>query len=174
MLPKDTNVGQNWNVDTVKTRRIVSISDTIINGENNQITTIDEAINGVHYTTYKWLGRIGLISYLEYYEHTKYHFGPHWMKYTMVTEEKAKELDGEQEVPIEQLISAEFLSSCSRFNSFSELLEASGFEGKSKEDFKAIPDDEWDQFIDENTSYQSWAEMLQSAVEKWYRNKLGL
>ena len=88
-------------------------------------------------------------------------------------QKRAEELDGTHEIPPAELLNPEFLSSCSRFISFDDLLEASGFKVKSMEDFKAIPYDKWDEFIRENTSYESLKEMLQSASTEWARKKFG-
>ncbi len=89
-------------------------------------------------------------------------------------QKRAEELDGTHDILLAELLNPEFLSSCSRFNSLDDLLKSSGFEIKSMEDLKAIPDDAWNKFIRENTSYKSWEEMQQSASTAWARKKLGL
>jgi len=43
------------------------------------------------------------------------------------------------------------------------MFERSGFKVESQEDFAAIPDEAWDDFICTNTSYFNWREMLQAA-----------
>ena len=60
---------------------------------------------------------------------------------------RAQELEGQHEISIANLLTADFLGECSRFKSADELFEASGFNVHSVEDFKAIPDAEWDTFI---------------------------
>ena len=57
------------------------------------------------------------------------------------------------------------LTSCSK---------KSGFKVESQEDFEAIPDDVWDEFIRNNTSFASWKEMLQAAGAAWAKAKLDL
>lgn len=87
---------------------------------------------------------------------------------------RAKKLDGEHNVPITELLTPSFLARCSRFQSASELFEASGFKVESQEDFAAIPDDQWDKFIRENTIYSNWQEMLKAAVAAWVKKELGI
>jgi len=55
-----------------------------------------------------------------------------------------------------------------------EMFERSGFKVESQEDFAAIPDEAWDDFICTNTSYFNWREMLQAAGAAWAKMKLEL
>ncbi len=87
---------------------------------------------------------------------------------------RAKELDGQHQVSIANLLTPEFLSQCSRFRSADELFEGSGFKVQSTEDFAAIPDAEWDTFISGNTGFANWQEMLDAAVKEWTIRQLGL
>jgi hypothetical protein len=87
---------------------------------------------------------------------------------------RAKELDGSHEIILSELMPPEFVSGCSKFSSLQELFTASGFKIDSIEDFKAIPDDEWDAFIQGATPYENWEEMNTSAIRVWTRKKLSL
>jgi hypothetical protein len=86
----------------------------------------------------------------------------------------AESLDGNHEVPIAELLTPGFLAKHSQFASLDDLIAASGFKVESAEDFKAIPDEPWDQFIKSNTDFDSWTEMLPGAVAEWTAQKLGL
>lgn len=88
--------------------------------------------------------------------------------------DRAKRLDGTHNVPISELLTPGFLAGCSRFASADQMFQASGFKIESADDFKAIPDAEWDMFIKNNTSFGSWQEMLQAAGAEWTRKQLGL
>jgi len=81
---------------------------------------------------------------------------------------------GKQGVPLTELMSPAFVASCSKFGSLQELFDSSGFKVESPEDFAAIPDQEWDSYIQANTTYSSWLEMQQAAVGDWTKRKLGL
>lgn len=87
--------------------------------------------------------------------------------------DRAQRLDGAQNVPITELLTLEFLSTCSHFKSAVELFETSGFTMSSQEEFDAIPDDKWNAFIRQNTSYSSWEEMLKAASTAWVKRELG-
>ena len=87
---------------------------------------------------------------------------------------RAKELHGQHQVSIANLLTQGFLAGCSRFQTAEEFFEASGFCVESAEDFAAIPDAEWDSFIKSNTSFASWQEMLNAAVKEWTIKRLGL
>ncbi|ABF42474.1 conserved hypothetical protein [Candidatus Koribacter versatilis Ellin345] len=66
------------------------------------------------------------------------------------------------------------MAKCSQFISVDDLFAASDFKVETPEDFKAIPDDQWDDFIRKNTSYESWNAMLTDAASEWTAKKLGL
>jgi len=65
------------------------------------------------------------------------------------------------------LLTPNFISRHSRFAAEDEMFEASGFVIQSAEDFAAIPDENWDRFIRENTVFDSWVAMLQAAQFEW-------
>ena len=88
--------------------------------------------------------------------------------------EKAKELDGENEVPLADLCNSSFMKENTSYSSFEELLEDGGYEVGSSEDFEAIPEDEFDNHIRQNTSLDSWEEMLSAAGQAWVTRKMGL
>ena len=72
-----------------------------------------------------------------------------------------------------ELLTPSFLAGCTLFNSADELFEKSGYKIESQEDFNAIPDEPWDEFIRNNTSFSSWKEMLEAATAAWAKGKLG-
>lgn len=73
------------------------------------------------------------------------------------------EIAGTTQVKLVEVMHPEFVSRCSKFNSLEALFESSGFKIESPEDFAAIPDEEWDVFIKENTTYENWLEMQKAA-----------
>lgn len=78
-----------------------------------------------------------------------------------------------QNVPLPELLNKNFISRHSSFSDLSELFEASGFKIESRVDFEAIPNDQWDEFIAQNTSFKNWKEMLSEAGEEWAKQKFG-
>ena len=87
-------------------------------------------------------------------------------------EKNLASLSGEHEMPIDELMTPKFISSCSKYSDFDELLKFSGFERESLEGFEAIPNEKWDSFIQENTTYESWQEMQEAAGVEYARNML--
>jgi hypothetical protein len=87
---------------------------------------------------------------------------------------RAEELQGQWEVPLSDLMPPSFIAKCSAFSSLEQLFDASPFEIRNTDDFRAISDDQWDAFISENTSFSTWREMQDAAVQKWTRRQLGL
>lgn len=53
------------------------------------------------------------------------------------------------------------------------MFDASGFKVESQEDFAAIPDVEWNEFIRSISSFSDWQTMLGEAGATWAAKKLG-
>lgn len=85
----------------------------------------------------------------------------------------AEELDGENEIPFDELFTRSFMEPRTDFETFDELLEESMWEVNSEEDFLAIPDDEFDEYIAEHTIFDDWESMYTKATEKWVAKQLG-
>ena len=87
--------------------------------------------------------------------------------------QKSRELDGQHEIPLSELMPDDFVGASSSFPSLKELFAASPFEIHTLDDFKAIPDEDWDKFISTNTTFATWGEMQQAAVREWTQHNLG-
>lgn len=85
----------------------------------------------------------------------------------------AKNLEKTTSVQIQDILTPEFISQNSNFNDLSELLESSGFKIDSQSDFENIPQNELDTFIDKETTFSSWEDMLSDAGVSWTRKQLG-
>ena len=83
---------------------------------------------------------------------------------------KIAESSKKHSVKLGDIMNPDFISSCSQYSDFDELLKASRFKVESKADFAAIPESEWERFIQENTSYKGWIEM-QEAASITYKQK---
>ncbi|ANI81765.1 hypothetical protein [Kosakonia oryzae] len=82
--------------------------------------------------------------------------------------ENAESLDNTTyEITLEQSLNPSFLAKCSNFSSLEELFAASGFKIETLEDFQAIPEEEWEMFITDNTTYSSWEEMQEAALAEY-------
>ena len=87
-------------------------------------------------------------------------------------QKKIKELSQPHEVAFGELFNNNFMSKYTSVSSFDKLLEVSGFEVKSMEDFKAIPDNAWEECIRQYTSFNSWQEMQSKAVGENLKQQL--
>lgn len=88
-------------------------------------------------------------------------------------QENLTELENTTSVSFGELFIPEFMQKYTSFNSFDDLLTAGGFEVNSQEDFKAIPDDVFDEHIAKHTNFSSWDEMLGTAGTEYASRKLG-
>ena len=88
--------------------------------------------------------------------------------------DRAQKLQGLTNVPLPELLTSEFLKTCSRFSSVTEMFNASGFVITNADNFKAVADERWDEFIRQNTSFADWNELLGAAAKDWTKDQLGL
>jgi hypothetical protein len=88
-------------------------------------------------------------------------------------EKSAKDLESTKEVSFGVLFNSSFMRTYTNFESFDELLTAGGFVVNNQDDFKAIPDDEFDSHVRNTTKFDSWQQMLNTATEKFVVKKLG-
>jgi len=80
-----------------------------------------------------------------------------------------EDLSQKKFVSYDELFNSDFMNSNTQCSSFSDFLEAGGFKVESKEDFAAIPDAEFDLYVQQNTSFLNWAEMQEAATSSWIR-----
>jgi hypothetical protein len=85
-----------------------------------------------------------------------------------------KELEGSNRISIPELLTQSFLLKHTKFKDAQELFDKSGFTIDSAEDFKAIPDGDWDSYISSVSDFNSWKEMLQAATAEYVKRKMGL
>ena len=86
----------------------------------------------------------------------------------------AEALSGTKEVSFAELFTPGFMSQNTAVSSFDAFLEAGGYRVNSKEDFAAIPEDEFDKYVKANSKFNSWQEMFHSASQAYLAKKLGL
>lgn len=86
----------------------------------------------------------------------------------------AKALDGKHVLGLDELLTPEFVSKHTRFANANEMFDASGFEIKNSDDFAAVPDDKWDEFICLISSFSDWEAMKAEAGKAWAVKRLGL
>lgn len=72
------------------------------------------------------------------------------------------------------ILTPAFISQHTKFSNLGELFEAGEFDVSSQAAFEAIDENELDAFIQVQSSFSSWKEMLSTAGTTWTRKKLGL
>lgn len=88
--------------------------------------------------------------------------------------ENAEELDGENEVNLSEILTEEFMREHTDTTSFDDFLENSPWTVESEEDFEEIPEEEFDQYIQENSDFDSWDKMVSEAGKEWMLREIGL
>jgi hypothetical protein len=88
--------------------------------------------------------------------------------------DNAEELDGENEVAFEDLFTEQFMRQHTDVTSFEEFIENSQWEVESEEDFEAIPEDEFDEYVNDHSDFDSWEDMLGTAGTEWMAREIGL
>jgi hypothetical protein len=85
---------------------------------------------------------------------------------------KIEELEGTHQIPFDELYPPNFMIAFTDFASIDEMFAASGFKTETEEDFAAIPDDAWDEFIARRTRFASWQAMQEEAGQEWAERRL--
>ncbi len=79
-------------------------------------------------------------------------------------QDRARVLDGAHSIPIGELLHPGFIRTHVRgCSTVEEWLQKSGFKIEPADDFKAIPNADWDAYVRSSTSFSSWEEMLKAA-----------
>ncbi len=85
-----------------------------------------------------------------------------------------EKLEGQHNIPFDELFSTSFMSRYTNFSSIDELLQKSNFDINSQEDFEKIPEDKMDSFIAMHTSFLTWNQMSTKASEEWLARQLDI
>lgn len=88
--------------------------------------------------------------------------------------ERTKDLDGGNEIPMDELFRSDFMQTYTEFDSIADFFEESPWNVQSQEDFKQIPEDKFDQYVDTHTGFNSWEAMLKAAGREWVARQLNL
>lgn len=86
----------------------------------------------------------------------------------------AREIDGENHIPFNELFNTKFMREYTKFSSIDEMLDKSGFKIETTKDFESIDVNKWDEYVREVTRFQSWEEMTSEAGKLWVLKQMGL
>ncbi|ALV21027.1 hypothetical protein [Carnobacterium antarcticum] len=86
---------------------------------------------------------------------------------------KANNANGEHSVPFEELFSSSFMNKYTNGDEIYSFFIAGGFDASNNESFEAIDENQLDVYISDNSSFQSWQDMKNSAAEQYTLKILG-
>ncbi len=89
-------------------------------------------------------------------------------------QENVKGLEGQHNIPFDELFPASFMLNYTDSSSIEELLQKGNFDIKSQEDFEEIPDDTMNSFIAMHTSFLTWNQLVPKASEEWLVRRLDI
>lgn len=75
--------------------------------------------------------------------------------------------DDDGTVPMQDLFTDGFMKSYTGFESFEQFFEQSPWDVETQADFEALPGDEFDEYVDTQTDFDSWDAMVRSAVREY-------
>lgn len=82
------------------------------------------------------------------------------------------DLSRKKTISFGELYSPGFMKKYTNAASIDEFFSKSGFKVETIDDFKAIPDDKFDEYVRASTSFSSWHEMEEKAYEEYIRKAL--
>lgn len=86
--------------------------------------------------------------------------------------DNVERINGENQVPLGDLFSPEFMRENSSVQSFEELIQVGGFKCETAEDFNKIPDDAWEKAVKAHTRFENWEDMQKEAGADWIKKQL--
>jgi 4-alpha-glucanotransferase len=81
--------------------------------------------------------------------------------------QQLESLDGEHSIPISELFTPRFMQTHSDVETFESSVEESPWTVETEDDFKSIPETEWDDYVESNTVFKDWDSMLSTAFREW-------
>jgi hypothetical protein len=89
-------------------------------------------------------------------------------------QQAVEDLSGEHEYAFAELFPPTFMLQYTGHKSIERFFGDSGFSVASPGEFKAIPEDELDLYVERSTSFSSWEEMQAKAVQELVIRKLDI
>lgn len=85
-------------------------------------------------------------------------------------QKRAEAVDGTNEVPLPELFPDGFMRRRTGFQTFQEMLDASGLDIVSEDSFD---DPRWSELVTTRTQFADWTAMQEAAAAEWLKMKLG-
>ena len=84
-----------------------------------------------------------------------------------------KKLQGRKTVPVEELLTTDFLRSNTRFKSLEDILNLIGSSDCNQSEFDRISTETKDEVVKKHSNFTSWEEMMHHAVAEYTHRQLG-
>ncbi len=84
-------------------------------------------------------------------------------------QKNAERLNGTNEIPFDELFTASFMTKYTKFGTINNFFDATPFDSSNLDE---IDESELDVFVQQNTTFPNWQEMLGEASEIWTKNQL--
>lgn len=85
---------------------------------------------------------------------------------------KIDKLKGNSEIRFKDLFTKDFMVEYTNFKTINQMFEESDFEINDGEDFDNIPENELNNFINNNTDFSDWDEMIERAITEWVKKQI--
>lgn len=85
-----------------------------------------------------------------------------------------KELEGTNDVSFGELFTNAFMKKHTKHNSIESFFDNSPFKISSDKELEEIDEAELDKYVDNNSKFNSWKDMLGKAVDEYLFRKMGL
>jgi len=85
---------------------------------------------------------------------------------------KVEKASGTREVPIDELLTPDFMLRFTNFASAQAMFDESGLDFETQAEFDALPADQLDAFIAANTQFDTWDELIAAAGTEYVQKLL--
>jgi len=86
--------------------------------------------------------------------------------------QNVRSLEGTNSIPMGDVLTDEFIQANTNFKNIDDLFEKAGYKVENQADFEAIPQEDIDNFVRENSKFDSFTALQQEAVNEFVRNKI--
>ena len=83
-----------------------------------------------------------------------------------------EKLEGTHDVPFDELFPPAFMRQYTNTQNINTFIDQSQWDVESKEDFRKIPEDEFDRYVSEHTLFGSWEAMMNKGAEEYFAGQL--
>jgi len=76
-----------------------------------------------------------------------------------------------ESITLGELLSEDFITNSTDFSNFDQMIELSGIKTRNNSFTDVFISNEWNEFVNRNTEFNGWKEMIEGAVENYILNE---